>query len=344
MSDFLAEMEARRNRVKTPGAPVLPVILGFLAAFIATLISLPFSNLDALLMAMGDRPAQPWLIKALGAAVAITVVTSLVLWTSYVGRSRPRWILPIVAGLLVMTSIISLGFSRGIGELRAAGYQESIARAEIAKAMDLVLDDKLDSVTIDPRPKAKGDVGKAERVIKETFAAMQTIGRAYAADIKALDLEWKDDRAALTHAALRARVDRLIAAKARTEVFRAAMRAELEGMPERFRKSGASQRLQRSFMPGYERSLQGDLASLDKTLDAHLKTLDVHIAQTRFLLDRPNAWTAASGGVTFYRIEDMRRFNAFGGELQGIQNELEELRYQDRKALLESRDRVAGEY
>lgn len=344
MSDFLAEVEARRLRGRTPGPPVAPVIIGFVAAFLATLLALPLTHETAVGLAAGAVSFGAFAIRVLAIAAAITAIVGGLLWVVFLRRSRPRWTLPVLAGLLVVTCVLGLGFSRGMGAMTEQRRQEQIARAEIVRAMDVVLADGQEGPLIDPRPKARGDIGKLEQTVKHTFSIMQTLGRAYGADIAALDISWKDGAANLTRAALLRRVERLTAAKARSEAFRTAMRAELQALPGRLEGSGVPSGLRRSLMSGLDESIDGELADLDRSIGLHQRVLDLHLAQTRFLLDRPAAWIVTGGRVTFYRAADVERFNAFAGEFEAAQKEIEELDYQSRKKMLESRDRMAGEY
>lgn len=322
----------------------MPVILGFVAAFVSTVLALPLTHEAAIGLAAGEVAFLPFAARVLGVALAITAATGGLLWLVVIRRSRPRWILPVLAGLLVVTGVLGLGFSRGLGEMTEQRRQEQIARAEIVRTMDMVLADGADAPLIDTRPKARGDIGKLEQTFKQTFAALQKMGRSYNADLTALDVNWKDGAANLSQAALRRRVERLNAAKTRSEAFRAAMRAELQSLPGRMEQSGVAPGLRRSLMAGLEQSIEGELADLDKSVNVHLKLLDLHLAQTRFLLDRPGGWVVQGGMVTFYRAADVKRFNAFAGDFEALRKELEELDYQSRKKLLESRDRVAGEY
>jgi hypothetical protein len=344
VSDFLAEVEARRLRPRTPDAPIAAAILAFVAAFLATLLALPLTHEAAIALAAGEVSFPPFAARVLGIALATTAAVGGLLWVVALRRSRPRWIVPVLAGLLAVTSILGLGFSRGMGEMTEQRRQEQIARAEIVRTMDLALADGVEAPLIDTRPRSRGEVGKLEQALKEAFAAIQKIGKAFAADVDALDLDWKDGASNLSHAALRGRVERLTAAKARTETYRAAMKAEMRSLPDRLGNTGVSSSLQRSFIRGFEQTIDDELADLDRSADLQLKVLDLHLAQTRYLLDRPWAWVVTGGRVTFYRTADMQRFNGFDGEFRTLKAALEEQDYQTRKKALESRDRIAGEY
>lgn len=325
MSDFLAEMEARRARAEAPRAPVASVIIGFIAAFVAVLFQLSISVPAAMRMAVGAGSVLMWLATVLGLALVTTGVIGAILWFAFIRPSRPRWIMPVLAGLLVITTVFGLGFSRGIGEGLEARRQEEIAIAELNSVVDMIASGDIKTLRIDTRPKAKGEAGEIEQVVKTSLADVLQVARKYDAEVTALNLDGLSAQPA-TRTRLKEQARRFEQARSLTKAYRTDVLASLRAIPDRVEAARIDDSAKKSFMRGYNRAIANGTGDLDRQLDLTEKLIDLNLEQIRWLLARPNVWQQQGDRIAFYEQSDLNTFNrqvqaieAVGSELTGME-------------------------
>jgi len=343
VSDFLAEMEARRTRAAKPRAPVGWTVAAFAVALFATLFELPLIHEAAVEVAGGAGDPFRHAVFALGLALATTLVVGGLLWVVFLRPRQPAWSLPVLAAMLLMTSLVSFGLSRTIGEAAEKERQQRIAVAEMKAALSLIQQGDVEKMVIDPRPKARGEAGEVERVVKQSFADMLKVAKAYRAEMNALELD-RYAGAPPSRGSLQEQARRLKTARELTARYRTDVNAAIGRIRPTIEASDIGAAGKAAFLRGFDGALERGSGDLDRQFALSLKLIDLNLEQVNFLLGRPGAWKAQGREVAFYRQQDLDRFREMATEIRTIASEMEAIERRQRQALQDNIDAPVGPF
>ncbi len=318
MSDLLAEMEARRGRVRKAEAPVAAIIAAF-----AVLLGVPF--LMSPLVAPGVADLLGGGASPLQAAKAVGVIAGLglagaaalwaALWFALVRKARPAWGLPLLGGLAV-AGVAGFALSGGVfGHTLDRQRQERVAAAEIRAALDVFLKQSLDADYKVTPQKARGGVGQVEQRIKADIAALAKDARRFETDIEALmEDELGNDTSRM---GLEASRDRFTRAEKMAIAHRAAVKARMVSIRKALRDE-LSPWVKRAYLPGYEEEFGVRQGDLDRNLALQEQVLGARKDQVSILLASFGAWTRSGRTIVFRREADLRKFDAATSELGNV--------------------------
>lgn len=314
MSDLLEALAERERRRAMPDAPVTVVVIGFVAAFFATLFLVPVTLKQAAHVASG-LASRNELILYFATVLGIALVAATVVWGviffAFVRRARPRWAVGLLGGLAVMMVLVSLGGNAISGGVVYRQEQESIAKAEIRRVIADFQKDGVDADFSNTRPKARGQAGEVERLVKETVADAARVASRHNREFDALklgDLAPRDvARADLT--ALQAKLR-----KATSLVV--AYRNEIDEVLKRARTRVEASKLdsvnRRTYLRGFESGFVERQQVLDRSLDLQLDLIDQTSEQIAFLQRRRGAWMVRGDNYVFSSMADVNEFNRLG--------------------------------
>ena len=322
MSDFLAEMEARRERASRPSAPVGWVVGGLIAAFVAALV-VGAACIDSAAKLLAEQTsAGEHYLRLGGLSLGVIIVFGGLLYVVALRPRRPRWTAPVLGGLAALVLLIAFGLSAAGGRASFQSEQERIASIEIDRALSVIQTGDLSADLSDTRPKAKGEAGEIERVTKESLAEMWTVAKAYNADIAALALDDLEPRA-LARADLNDVIARLDKARDLTVAYRTAAHAVMDGLPAKFAKADISAFSRAQGLKSLEETLTRSTARLDALLDLQEQAVALNREQVVFLRTHRGGWIVQNGALAFYEASVMREFNTRAGKIAGVLAEIE---------------------
>lgn len=319
MTDILAEMEARRSRVRTPDAPLAAIVAGF-----AAVMGPPFlmTSLTAAGIAdiVGGQSAPAQTLRTVGMVVGLGLAAAVVVWAvlyvALVRRARPSWGLPLLAALVVA----------GIGASAVAGYvagstldrqrQERIAAIQIREALDLFLTASPDGVIKTNGPKARGAPGEVQQRVQANMREVLTLTRKHKAELTALGIDDVGVRAP-TREDLAAWASKSAKAEALIKVHHAAVKSRLLAVRKAM-QTELSPWVTRKYLAGYEIELGVRQGMMDRRLTADEQYWDAMERQMLLLRDSWGRWRASRYGIGFQRRSDLDAFDTLAYETRSL--------------------------
>lgn len=310
MSDFLAEMEARRDRAPKPGSPIAAVVMAFAAVVVAPFV-LTALTVEAAAKVAGGVADTGQIITYAATVVGLAVAVAVVLWAGvYFGlirKARPGWGLPFLGGLVLASVLLIGGASVYAGVQADREAQEEIAAEEVRQTLETFLRDSLKAEFKSTKVKAHGKYGDLERLLKADMAEAMRLSNAYEDEIAALKLDEAPERPAA--AQLRDYEARFGKAKALTVTYRAALKKRLISARTRFEREAFNPGVRRNYLPRFEQQFRLKQGSLDRALDLEEERFDLSREQMKILADSYGQWTLDGRMVMFRRVVDMKAFN-----------------------------------
>lgn len=312
VSDFLAEMEARRRRVERPAAPTAAVVVVFLAALIAAFVVAAVATETASGFFAGapeQMDVAGYVFRALGGGALVVLAAAAFLHFAFLAPRRPSWTVPVVAGLTGMVMLVAVGLSLlgGLGLDRSR--QEAIAVAEIRRIVDVLSAGDLTVPVGDATPKARGQAGKVEHLFKVVALDFISVGGAYQRDLKALDVDDLTPEQ-LSRADLNAVKARLVRARERTEAYRRDTKAVYARARKRFDTLGDADPASGPMIDAFAKGFMSRADVVDEMVGLQQEVITLNIEQIEFL--RTHRWTAERGMFMFYSERDLRAFQDLG--------------------------------
>ncbi len=322
MSDFLAEMEARRLRAERPSAPTAAVIVLFLVAFVASVVAAAVAMEAAATLVSGvggPSASTDYVVRAGAGVLAVIAVLGGLLFFAFLRPRRPDWSLPVLGGLTAMVLAVVFGFSilGGFGLERAR--QEQVAMGEIRRVMRVIEEGDYDIDLTDTRPKARGQAGEVEKLFKEISLDFLNVGKSYEDDLKTLDID-NISPEQLKRQDLRDVTARLRKAGARTSTYREEVTACFARAKKRMESSKAAATATGAALQDFRDELDKSAERVDQLITLQERLIALNADQIEFL--RTHRWAAQNGSFMFYSVADMNAFNKRATEIDRLIREI----------------------
>jgi len=334
VSDFLAEMEARKTRAPKSEAPIAAIVGGF-ALVLFTPLLLTFLTLKPATRAFSGQatPAEItlWIGMVVGLALLLAGGTWTALWFASVRRSKPEWGPRFLAGLVTVALLVFAGASAQAGYAAEQVEQQRVAAVQIRTLLALFLKDELDATAPALKPVARGRAGAVERRVRADMAAAVTLHKRYQADMEALAPE-KIDARGLTLPGVNDFAARFGKARALTTAYRAAIRKQLVVVRTSFVETGFSPWIARDYLPGFEEAFRMKQRRYDRALGRQEEYLGVNQQRMQLLARSYGRWSQGRFGIMFNRLEDYREAESTSTRLSYITWQLDTGRAEDRQA------------
>lgn len=338
-------MEARDRRRSIPDAPVTAVVVSFVVAFIVSFFLAPI-RLDSAKRVAGGLAGQNEIILHFGIVLGIALIAAMVVWAGvyfiFIRRARPRWAAGLLLGLAGMMLLLTVGTTSLAGAVADRKDQERIASTELRKVIAGFLDEGARLEIRDTRPKARGEPGEIERLVKISMADIAKIARQYEADIGALKLDNLTPRE-LAKADLGAVQVRLRKAISLTVAYRSDLEDAQKRIKARLDASKVSPFSKRLFAQSFGTDFAATQERLDRMLDLQLELIDVTSEQLAFLDRRRGGWVVVGDSFAFRTMADVTAYNARAVEIQRIGRELESIKRGQRSRMLDLQDQLIAD-
>lgn len=306
MSDFLAEMEARRDRAPKRDLPIAAIVTG-LAIALGVPLFLTFLTVKAAEKVIGGHGSTGDIVLYLGTVGGIALGLAVVVWAVFyfasVRLSRPDWGLKFFGALAAVALLATAGASAWAGYRADRETQEKVAIAEIRETLQLFLRDNLQTDAKVAPVKARGRVGKVEAQVKADMAELLRLQRKYEADLKALDMEGRGITG-FTRADIQEVANRYSRGQAMTKAYRAALKAQLVTTRKRFVGSGFTPWLMRAYLPDFESEWRLKSGRRDRLLHLQEQQMETNHDQMMALLNSYGRWRLGARGPMFERMAD----------------------------------------
>ncbi len=172
---------------------------------------------------------------------------------------------------------------------------------------------------IDTTPKAGGDFGKIERLVKEFMDEMRLQRNDYLLELEAIG--WssilnanriKDDKTFIESS--------VIIEKAKTVVnkYKEQSNILLERTKENIRSSNIREDFRKQMLSGFEKGMIGAKVNIDQIWVLELKVVNEFEKIVNLLSAKKEAWVIKKGQILFYDSSDLERFNFYLASIQDI--------------------------
>lgn len=318
MSDFLAEIEARRDRAPRRDLPIAAVVTGLTIAlavplFLTALTVKAAEKVIGGLAATGDLGLYATTVA--GIALGLAAVVWAVFYFASVRLSRPDWGLKFFGALAAVAFVATAGSSAWAGFRADRETQEKVAIVEIRESLQLFLRDNLKTDAKIAPMKARGRVGRVEAQVKADMAEVLRLQRKYEADLKAIDTDGLD-RTGFTRADIKEVADRFTRAQALTKAHRAALKAQLTTTRKRFVASGFTPWLMRAYLPDFETEWRLKQGRRDRLLHLQEQRMETNHDQLMALYNSYGRWRLGARGPLFERMADYNAVTNAAAQVQ----------------------------
>jgi hypothetical protein len=269
----------------------------------------------------------------IGGAAIIAGLVWTVLWFVWMREHAPRRgqksyvvLLCVVLSTHVVIGSLLAGYARDSdarerGQMLTAASEMQATLREAAK--------QADAGPVDTRPKASGEAGELERMVKQFYAVLREDQVAYRAELTALGfpafIQPENIGAPGGPARARKGLDRMDAVvakyRARTEQRLTEYRVTIQNAPIRDKyKSG--------MLAGFDESMVARKPDRDRLWNLEQDIVDEYRAVVTLLEHPKGRWTADAKGYRFESRADLKAFNGHVAKAQDLAQEQERLRQQ----------------
>lgn len=338
-------MAAREQRRAQPDAPLAAVVIGLIAAFFAAFLLASFTMTSAKRVASG-LASQGELLQHFGMVLGIALVGALVLWgviyLAFIRRSRPAWGGPYLAVIGALMLTLSVAVSLLAGMIAERREQERVALAEIHRVVSAFTDDGLQADFSNTRPKARGEPGEMERLVKESVADAVGVARKYDADIKALKLDNMTSRE-IANGDMDEIKGRLRKATSLTVDYGNAVDDIGKRIAARADASEVSEYAKRRYLREFQQGFAAGKVKVDQVLELQLSVIDLTSEQLDFLQSNRGAWVVQGGGFAFRNQPALDNFNGRALEIQNATAEMQAIQRAQMGRMVRLRDETRAE-